>query len=880
MQGRHKDLGILAGVTLVYFLLARLGLLLATINPNASPIWPAAGFAVGACIYAGRWAVLAVGLGAFLANYLTNIPFISLVTIALGNSLEAWLSWKTYSFLRKRQDLLSSQVVSISIIAASFIPTWVGASFGGLGLVLGSIIRYDRFAQTWMTWWIGDSIGILMLLPALRMLRSPKVLWTVFQKFSVWVAITLPLVFAILLFKLGIAHQGIFLLFPVLLLSAALGGEVSINIAAFLVCSLAVIANLKGVGPFHEGSLNDNLVNAHLLLSCFLVSALIIGGMKRAKVLRFASVALVLGWVLSGLVYYSFHHRESERDKDHFESIADRAVLQLLGRVRLYEDLFRSGVGLFEASTSVDRDEWKAFVDTIRVSQRLSGLLGMGVIFKVERDHQTPFIQLQRKTGAPQFEIRDIPQGFGNPYTSQEFDKGLTSYDQKMRYVITYIKPQAPNASVVGIDIRSERMRREAADKAAISGEPTISAPILLIQDRVKRSGLLSFLPLYKKGMNIQSTEDRRKALQGFIYAPIIAENFFNDAFGDLQTEARISVWDVSRDQEGGLFYGVQSTEHDESLTARTLKIWQRDYKMVFERTPNFASAHDVSEAWAGACGAIITLLLALLVANLSSMNQRAQAMASEMSAKVLSQQARLTESARLSSLGEMAAGIAHEINNPLAIIGGRASQLKSLVASKSADSEKVLLGLSKIEETVMRISKIIRGLQAFSRNSETDLMRVVRLESIFESALELCRERFKHREVNIEISIPENLSINCREVQICQVVVNLFNNAYDAVKTLPERWIRVEAHRLGNEIVLSIMDSGTGIDPLIAKRIMDPFFTTKPVGQGTGLGLSISKGIIEEHGGSLELDNHSEHTRFVIRLPEAKVQESRHSIA
>jgi C4-dicarboxylate-specific signal transduction histidine kinase len=107
-------------------------------------------------------------------------------------------------------------------------------------------------------------------------------------------------------------------------------------------------------------------------------------------------------------------------------------------------------------------------------------------------------------------------------------------------------------------------------------------------------------------------------------------------------------------------------------------------------------------------------------------------------------------------------------------------------------------------------------------------------------------------------------------------VLLNLLNNAFDAVCDLPKPWVQVEANAVGNHVEISVTDSGSGIPAEIRNRIMQPFFTTKEAGKGTGLGLSISHGIASEHGGKLYIDEQSPHTRFVLVLPSRQEEESR----
>lgn len=229
--------------------------------------------------------------------------------------------------------------------------------------------------------------------------------------------------------------------------------------------------------------------------------------------------------------------------------------------------------------------------------------------------------------------------------------------------------------------------------------------------------------------------------------------------------------------------------------------------------------------------------------------------------------------SAKMASLGEMASSIAHEINNPLTIILNRASHLREKIETGKIDLAGSATELVKIEDTVGRIAKIIRGLSAFSRNSENDPMIECELHSIITDSFELCRERFVKEGIEIRIfGLPKNLMINCRPSQISQVLINLINNSFDALQGLKEKWLGIHVKEIDhNRVEISVIDSGPGIPEAVAEKIMVPFFTTKEIGHGTGLGLSISKGIIEDHYGKLSYDKNHTNTRFVITLPIAR---------
>jgi len=242
---------------------------------------------------------------------------------------------------------------------------------------------------------------------------------------------------------------------------------------------------------------------------------------------------------------------------------------------------------------------------------------------------------------------------------------------------------------------------------------------------------------------------------------------------------------------------------------------------------------------------------------------------------------AKAAHQTQMSALGEMAAGIAHEINTPLSAIIGKLGLLKSKLSTNQViEPSEILKSLESIESTSFRIANIIKGMRAVSRSVDGLPHQAVSLKSIISETMLLCAEGLKSSNLNFEVSGDSEFLINCQPVQITQVLLNLIRNSFDATRKLASPWIRVETEVVGEWITIAVTDSGTGISPEIAKRIMEPFFTTKEVGKGTGLGLSVSASIIKEHEGTLEYDSSCANTRFVIRLPKSRMLVAKDDVA
>jgi PAS domain S-box-containing protein len=233
---------------------------------------------------------------------------------------------------------------------------------------------------------------------------------------------------------------------------------------------------------------------------------------------------------------------------------------------------------------------------------------------------------------------------------------------------------------------------------------------------------------------------------------------------------------------------------------------------------------------------------------------------------KIETQRIQFVHTAKLASLGEMSAGIAHEINNPLAVILGNIQLLEKFKDQEEKFNSKI----KSIEKSAYRIEKIVNGLKKFSRSSGSSGANHYKLENlkdIINESIDIAESKAKRNSVAIKINMENKLFINCDSLEIEQVIVNLINNAVDAVKELKEKWVMINGFRDKNEVVIQVIDSGNGISVELEEKLFQPFFTTKPVGDGTGLGLSISKGIVESHLASIKLNRNFSNTCFEMRF-------------
>lgn len=217
----------------------------------------------------------------------------------------------------------------------------------------------------------------------------------------------------------------------------------------------------------------------------------------------------------------------------------------------------------------------------------------------------------------------------------------------------------------------------------------------------------------------------------------------------------------------------------------------------------------------------------------------------------------------KLANLGEMFAGIIHDINNPLMMIEGTARRIK-----KRVTDEEIIDLLSKIEMSSQKISKIVKGIKVYIRQDGDEPFVSENLGSIIDDALVICEHKLKEHMVSVILDPKINkIVIPCHFTQIFQVFVNLISNSVDAISDLHEKSIEITTSETDSKYIIRFQDSGSGIPLDYQEKIFNAFFTTKDRGVGSGLGLSLCRKILEAHGGSLAIDNSAPHTTFLIEF-------------
>ncbi len=320
---------------------------------------------------------------------------------------------------------------------------------------------------------------------------------------------------------------------------------------------------------------------------------------RDASVGRLPLAALLLLLLPLGLTFYLWK-ASNESTYRHgtakFETLTIESEKALQNRLSSYGSALLGASGFIQGSDEVSHAEWRTYVEAIGVRENFPGINGLGWIQPVNSGEREAFVAQVRADGAPEFTIH--PTGAPG-------------------YIVRYIEPLADNRAALGLDIGFERNRLATAELARDSGQPAITAPVKLVQDQGGSIGLLLMYPVFEHQLPHDTVDQRRAALRGWTYAPIVARNFLADLTHGQSSDYRLRIYDGESPDPDSLIFSsdaVPST-HPAFTRRLTLAAMQRRWLLVWESTPAFERAERSSNPFMIMVGGLVfTALLALLL--------------------------------------------------------------------------------------------------------------------------------------------------------------------------------------------------------------------------------------------------------------------------
>jgi two-component system, NtrC family, sensor kinase len=262
---------------------------------------------------------------------------------------------------------------------------------------------------------------------------------------------------------------------------------------------------------------------------------------------------------------------------------------------------------------------------------------------------------------------------------------------------------------------------------------------------------------------------------------------------------------------------------------------------------------------------------LRMALAEINQFTQNLETKVEERTQQLKAAQKKLLHSDRLASLGQLSASVAHEINNPISGVLNLSMLLQRMLKDDGVPQDRIeefRKYLTQITNETTRVGRIVSDLLAFSRRSKPQ-RAAADLNRVLKTTLSLVQHKMKLSNVQVETHLADLPAVHCDLSQIQQVVLNLLLNAAEATQTKSERRVVVSTEADGGEVRLTVSDNGEGIQPENMAKIFDPFFTTKAEGKGVGLGLAVSYGIVQAHGGDIEVKSQpGEGATFIVTLP------------
>src|SRR5438034_929782 len=907
-------LPIIGLLTLVYFIAGKFGLMLASLHASASPVWPPAGIALAALLLLGYRAWPAIFVGAFLVNVTTAGNVATSLAIASGNTLEAVCgAWLVNRFAGGRTVFDRPQGV-FKFALAAVVSTIISPVFGVTSLALGGFADWTNYGAIWLTWWLGDTTGDLLIAPLIILWSvTSKRRWNRREAVEVGILLLLLVVLSEAVFGgwLTISARNYpiaFIYAPIVIWTAFRFTQRETATGIFIVSTIAILGTLHGFGPFVGEKENQSLLalqcwTAVLTITAMALSAGMAEHGRDEEALRESEARMSLAADAANLGVWLWNIQDDElwvteqwRRLFSFaesEPVSFDRVLQVVhpeDRERtkqLVQQMFEGGGGEYQNEYRITRPDgstrWMAGHGSVELDEcgKPAFARGMSRDITLRKQAEDALRESEERfrtvaNAAPVmiwmsgtdkactffnkgwlgFTGRKLEQELGNGWADgvhrEDFDRchkvyescfdarqpftmeyRLRRHDGEYRWILDTGTPRfADDGAFLGyigscIDI-TERKRGEEKFRLVLDAAP--NAMIM-----VDSAGVISF------------ANAPAATVFGYPLSELIGCNI------------ETLIPERFRDRHGGYRKGFHSQPSSRAMGAGRDLFGRRKDGSEF---PVEVGLNPIRTAQGLFVLASVIDITARKQAELEHQRQNME----------------LARVGRVAVMGELAASLAHEVNNPFGAMVANASAGQRLIAAGKVEIGELNDLLADIAADGRRAGEIVQSIRNMVRKGK-EHHALIQIEGIIHDLLRIVHAEAVERDVTVSAEVDSDGGrVWADRVQLLQVFLNLTLNAFEAMSAMrPDaRRLVIHAGSNGNgEIVVSVRDSGPGFPEGLVEQLFEPFFSTKA--EGTGMGLAISRSIIEAHDGTLSGENCDDGGAcFIVRLPQAKEDNSK----